>query len=285
MTFAATAEVVRYQGAIPVLVDCEPDSRNLDPRQLDAAIGPRTRAILPVHFAGRPADMPAILKIAARHELVVIEDACQAHGASLGAKRCGAWGRAGCFSFYPAKNLGAFGDGGLVTTNDAGLAERLRRMRNYGQATKYEHVELGGNSRLDTLQAAVLGVKLRRLDTWNAARAGHAAQYRERLAGVGDLQLPAISRCDETNVFHLFMIETDHRDALQAHLAAAGVQTGIHYPTPIHLQRCYATLGYSRGAFPVAERLARRILSIPMFPELTGDEIEYVAACIREFFR
>lgn len=283
-TFIATALAVTAVGARPVLVDCEPHSYNMDPTKLAAAVTARTRAILPVHLAGLPADMTAIMRVAHQHKLAVVEDACQAHGAATQGRQCGAWGNAGCFSFYPGKNLGAFGDGGIVTTNDSTLAQKVRRLRHYGQQAKYDHIERGCNSRLDTLQAAVLNVKLPRLEGWNSARRKHADQYRQALQGVGDVHLPVLCPGDASHIYHLFMIETEHRDALQRHLGAAGVQTGIHYPVPIHLQPAYVDLGYRRGVFPVAEMLASRILSLPMFPELRSEEIEYVVSSIRQFF-
>ncbi len=284
-TFIATALAVTAVGARPILVDCEPHSHNLDPTNIAAAVTNRTRAVMPVHLSGHPANMAAITLVADRHQLAIVEDACQAHGASIQGRRCGAWGNAGCFSFYPGKNLGAFGDAGMVTTNDSALAQKIRRLRHYGQQAKYDHIELGCNSRLDTLQAAVLNVKLPRLDGWNIARRKHADQYRQSLQGVGDLRLPALCPDDTNHVYHLFVIETEQRDALQQHLAAEGVQTGIHYPVPIHLQTAYADLGYRRGTFPVAEKLASRILSLPMFPELRSEEIEYVASSIRRYFQ
>ncbi len=284
-TFIATALAVTSVGARPILVDCEPHSHNIDPTRLSAAVTNRTRAIMPVHLSGHPANMAAVTLVADRYHLAIVEDACQAHGASIQGRRCGAWGNAGCFSFYPGKNLGAFGDAGIVTTNDPALAEKIRRLRHYGQKAKYDHIELGCNSRLDTLQAAVLNVKLPRLEGWNLARRKHADQYRQSLQGVGDLRLPALCPEDINHVYHLFVIEAEHRDAMQQYLARAGVQTGIHYPVPIHLQPAYADLGYRHGAFPVAEKIASRILSLPMFPELRSEEIEYVASSIRRFFQ
>ncbi len=282
-TFIATALAVSAVGARPVIVDCDADTYNIDPNCVEAAITPRTRAIIPVHLAGLPADMMSILDIANRNSLHVVEDACQAHGAKHGEKRCGSLGTTGCFSFYPGKNLGAFGDGGIVATNDASLAARLRSLRNYGQEIKYRHVELGGNSRLDTLQAAVLNVKLNHLDSWNAARASHAAEYRRRLSGVGDLKVQ-VSPDSFTHVYHLFIIETAYRDQLQVFLTDRGIQTGIHYPLPVHLQPAYSDLDHITGDFPVTENLASAMLSLPMFPELRTDQILYVTDAIRDFF-
>lgn len=282
-TFIATALAASRAGARPVFVDCDPDTYNIDVERLESAITKQTRAILPVHLTGQPADMGPLMDIAARHGLEVIEDAAQAHGARYRGQRCGTIGRAGCFSFYPGKNLGGFGDGGLVTTNDADLAERLRCLRNYGQQEKYHHLVAGTNSRLDTIQAAVLNVKLPHLDGWNEARARHAACYREQLAGVGDVVFPT-TLPDVTHVHHLFMIETADRDGLLNHLKARGIQAGIHYPVPVHLQPAYANLGYRVGDFPVAERLAARILSLPMYPELRGEQIDRVVAGVRSWF-
>lgn len=282
-TFIATALAVSAVGARPVLVDCEPETYNIDPAQIEDALTERTKAILPVHLYGQPADMKSISEIADQHRLTVVEDAAQAHGARYGDRVCGGMGAAGCFSFYPAKNLGALGDAGAVTTNDRGLAERVARLRNYGQTSKYLHDESGFNSRLDTLQAAVLSVKLAHLGEWNAARAGHAVRYAELLHGVGDLVLPATVP-DVTHVFHLFVIQTAQRDALQEFLASRGIATGIHYPVPIHLQAAYAGLGHEKGAFPNTEFLADRILSLPLYPELSNDQIDRICDAIKSFF-
>lgn len=282
-TYIATALAVSVVGARPILVDCDLATYNIDVAAIEPALTPRTRAIIPVHFAGQAVDVEAVLDIARRHRIHVIEDAAHAHGSMYKGRPCGSLGIMGCFSFYPGKNLGAYGDGGMVTTNDARLAERLRRLRNYGQRAKYEHSERGMNARLDTLQAAILGVKLRYLPQWNVARHRLAEVYGQRLRGLSDLhyQSPAAY---STHVYHLFIIETRHRDALQEHLAAAGVQTGIHYPKPIHLQQAYAGLGYCQGDFPRAEWLADRMLSLPMFPELDEAQICYIVETICRFF-
>ncbi|MBC8160706.1 MAG: DegT/DnrJ/EryC1/StrS family aminotransferase [Roseiflexaceae bacterium] len=270
-------------GARPVLVDIDPATSNLDPRALEAAITPRTKALMPVHLYGRLADMPAICAIAARHGIPVIEDAAQAHGAwahdaESQPRRAGAWGTLACFSFYPSKNLGALGDGGALVTNDAALAERLRRLRMYGWNEKYCTVEAGGrNSRLDEIQAAVLRVKLRGLEAGNAARQVRAALYRELLN-----DLPIALPADEPgHAYHLFVIGANSRDALRQHLSTAGIGSDVHYPFPAHLQPAYAQLGYKPGALPITEHLAGQILSLPMFPELTHSEIEQVAAAVR----
>ena len=281
-SYVATALAVSEIGARPVLVDCD-RTYTVAVDQMEAAATMRTRAVIPVHLAGQAAAMASILGAADRLGAVVVEDAAQAHGTAYDGRACGSLGVAGCFSFYPAKNLGAYGDAGLVTTDDDALAERLRRLRNYGERRKYEHVERGLNSRLDTLQAAVLQVKLRRLPAWNEARARHARAYLERLEGVGDLEFQ--ERVPKsTHVYHLFVVETDDRDALRRHLAETGIATGVHYPTPIHLQEAYRDLGYARGAFPVAERLADRTLSLPMYPELTTAQIDLVADEVKAFF-
>ena len=282
-TYIATALAVSDVGASPVLVDCDPATYMIDPEQVDRAVTRRTKAMLPVHLAGQAADMAPLVEVAERHGLTIVEDAAQAHGARYDGRPCGSIGDVACFSFYPGKNLGAYGDGGMVTTSHANVAEQIRRLRNYGERRKYEHVVRGVNSRLDALQAAFLSVKLRHLPRWNDARARHAEAYASALDSVGDLVLPArVPR--SAHVYHLFVVETDQRDALRDHLARNGVRTGIHYPTPIHLQPAYADLGLGPGSFPESERLAGRILSLPMFPELTEDQIEAVIGSICEFF-
>lgn len=278
-TFIATTLAITECGATPVLVDCDPDDYLIDVSTIEAAITPKTRAILPVHLYGQCADMDAIMKIARKHNLVVIEDACQSHGARYKGKRAGSIGDIAGFSFYPGKNLGAYGDGGAITTNRADLAERVKLLRNYGQRVKYQHDVKGGNSRLDSAQAAVLRVKLKHLDDWNAARGRAAEEYGKALAGQ-NLGLPKVAPFS-THVFHLYVVQTGDRAGLQKALDAAGAQHGIHYPIPIHLQPAMADLGYKAGAFPVSERIAPRILSLPMFPELTKEQIARVAAAIQ----
>lgn len=280
-TFIATAAAVSAAGALPVLVDAEEATLNIDPALIEPAITDRTRAIMPVHLYGRPADMPPILDLARRHRLLVIEDACQAHGAYLGRQRAGSLGDAAAFSFYPAKNLGCCGDGGILVTNDARVADAVRHMRNYGQRAKYHHTALPLNRRLDTLQAAILRVKLPHLDRWNEQRRAHAALYSELLQGMG-LALPQ-EVGEGRSVYHLYVVRTPHRDALQAHLQERGIATGVHYPIPIHLQPCYESLGVSRGRFPVTEQACEEILSLPMFPEMTNDQVSYVATEIGAF--
>jgi dTDP-4-amino-4,6-dideoxygalactose transaminase len=250
----------------------------MDPNLLDAALTPATKAIVPVHLYGQAMPMEPILEFARRHDLVVIEDACQAHGARYGGRCAGTFGNAGCFSFYPAKNLGAYGDGGAIVTNDAALADRLRLARDFGQRKKYEHLIKGGNCRLDSIQAAVLDVKLPHLDEWNAARRRHAAAYDARLSEIG-IATP-VRHSEEGHVFHLYVIEVEHRDRVAAALRERGIQIGIHYPIPIHLQSAYTELGLTRGAFPQTERIAERVLSLPMFPELTEEQIDLVTGAL-----
>lgn len=282
-TYIATALAVSEVGADVVLVDCDPGTYNVDPKAVEAAVTSRTRAVLPVHFAGQAAVMGPLLELAEKRDLEVVEDAAQAHGARDAGRPCGSIGRLACFSFYPAKNLGAYGDAGMVTTRDALVLGRIRQLRNYGERRKYEHVVKGVNSRLDGLQAAFLSVKLRHLAAWNEARLKHAVEYAARLEGVGDIVIQRRSD-SSTHVYHLFIVETAHRDALRAHLAERGIQTGIHYPTPIHLQEAYSDLGLGPGAFPEAERLAQRVLSLPMYPELSSEQIEIVGGAIRDYF-
>lgn len=276
MTFMATAEAITYTGARPVFVDIEPDTYTLDPRQLERAITPRTRAIIPVHLYGQMADMEPILAVAFKHGIPVVEDACQAHGATYRGRRAGAWGRLGCFSFYPGKNLGALGEGGAVVTDDEDLARKVAMYRDHGQARKYHHDLVGWNARMDGIQGAALQIKLKRLDAANEARRRHAAQYRGLLADAPGVVLPR-ERPDGSPVYHLFVVRVPDRDAILAELAAQGIQCGIHYPIPVHLQEAYRPLGYSPGAFPVSETCAAEVLSLPMYPELTAAQVETVA--------
>jgi dTDP-4-amino-4,6-dideoxygalactose transaminase len=279
-TFVATVLAISHTGARPVLADVDPRTYTLDPAALGRAITPRTRAVIPVHLYGQPADMDAIGALADRHGLLVIEDACQAHGARYKRKRVGSLGHAAAFSFYPGKNLGALGDGGIAVTSDAAVAESLRELRNYGQREKYDHVVKGFNRRLDTLQAAALRVKLRRLDQWNERRRRSAALYDELLAGWGVIT-PWTAPYAE-HVWHLYVIRCQDRDALRQQLAECEVDTGIHYPVPVHLQRAYRDLGYAPGDFPVTEACAREIVSLPMYPELGADMVLGVAKAVRE---
>ena len=280
-TFIATVLAISSAGATPVLVDCDPVTYNISCEAIEAAITPRTRAIIPVHLYGQPVDMDALLAIARSHSLLVIEDACQAHGATYGGNRVGSTADGAAFSFYPGKNLGAYGDGGMAVTNDAQVADTLRMLRNYGQRQKYHHEVVGYNRRLDSLQAAALSVKLRYLDQWNAARQAHAERYRTLLADA-PVTTPAVLEGVQS-VWHLFVIRSENRDGLQAHLSRHGVSTGIHYPVPVHLHRAYESLGYRRGSFPVAEAYATEILSLPMYPELPQSHIDYTADIIQDF--
>jgi dTDP-4-amino-4,6-dideoxygalactose transaminase len=280
-SFIASSSAASFAGATPVWVDVDPATCNLDPAAVRAAVTARTRAIMPVHLYGQPADMDAILEIAADHRLKVVEDACQAHGARHGGRRVGALGDLGAFSFYPGKNLGAYGDAGALVTNDGELAERVRMMRNYGQRRKYEHAFMAWNRRLDSLQAAVLRVKLRHLDAWNQARRRVAGLYDELLAASG-LGLPQTAGYAK-HVYHLYVVQSPDREGLRRHLEARGIQAGIHYPVPIHLQEAYRDAGRGPGSFPVSEAQAQRVLSLPMYPELTEDQVRRVAESVLEF--
>ena len=283
-TFFATAEAVSTAGARPVFVDCDPLTYNIDATKIEAVVTERTRAVIPVHLYGQPADLDAVFEVAARHDLRVIEDAAQAHGALYKGRRVGALGRAGCFSFYPGKNLGAYGEGGAVVTNDAEVARRIRMLRDHGSEQKYRHELVGYNMRLEGIQGAVLNVKLKYLDEWNALRRRHAARYRELLAPLtSSFKLPAEAEYAE-HVYHLFVVQTEERERLQRYLSAAGVQTGIHYPVPVHLQPAYAALGHMEGDFPEAESQARRVISLPMFAELTEQHLKYVADALSDFY-
>jgi dTDP-4-amino-4,6-dideoxygalactose transaminase len=266
-------------GAKPVFAEPDPATHNLDPLRFEAAITGRTRAVIPVHLYGLPADMAAINAIAARRGLRVLEDAAQAHGATYRGRKCGALGDAAGFSFYPSKNLGAFGDAGAVTTDDAELADRLRVLRNYGARNKYRNELAGVNSRLDELQAAILRVKLRHLDAWNARRRALAERYRRALGGVGDLVVPFEPE-GSRSAWHLFVVRTARREALAHALAERGIETSIHYPLPPFRQQAYASLAIPAGAFPIAERLANEVLSLPLGPHLPPDQCEAVSQAI-----
>lgn len=280
-TFVATLEAVSQASATPVVVDISEADYTIDPAAAEAALSPRTRVILPVHLYGQMADLRRLAGIAERHSVAILEDACQAHGASRDGVRAGTAGLAGAFSFYPTKNLGAFGDAGALTTDDKELARRVRALREHGEIEKYSHEVPGYTARLDTLQALVLLRKLRELARWNAERRQIAARYTEGLAGVGDLVLPAVAAGSEP-VWHLYVVRTARREALAAFLAEHGIGSGRHYPRPVHLTPAYASLGYARGAFPVAEALAREGISLPLFPGMseaqTGTVISEVAA-------
>jgi dTDP-4-amino-4,6-dideoxygalactose transaminase len=281
-TYIATWLAVSYAGATPVPVEPDGRTHNLDPARVEEAVTPRTKAIMPVHLYGQPADMDAIGEIAARKGLRVVEDAAQAHGALYKGRRAGSLADAAGFSFYPGKNLGALGDAGAVVTDDADLADRVRVLRNYGSRVKYEHESRGYNSRLDELQAALLRAKLPRLNEWNARRRRVAESYSQQLEGVAGLTLPVVPEWAEA-VWHLFVVRTPERARLQAHLAEAGVGTLIHYPKPPHMQTAYADAGHGAGDFPVAERLSEQVLSLPMGPHLSDDSVEYVVSKLSSF--
>jgi dTDP-4-amino-4,6-dideoxygalactose transaminase len=287
-TFFATAGAIARTGARPRFVDIEPRTYNIDPALVEEAVGEHARALMPVHLYGQCADMDAILEVANRYGLAVVEDAAQAIGAEDRGHQAGSLGAVGCFSFYPTKNLGAAGEAGLVTTNDAALAERLLRLRVHGGATEYHHDEIGFNSRLDTLQAAVLRVKLPHLDAWSQARRERADVYTRLIAeaGLGEFVTPPFIREEARHIFHQYVVRVPatRRDALITHLKANGVGTKIYYPVPLHLQPCFAYLGHREGDFPQAERAARETLALPMFPELTPEQQTYVVETLRRFF-
>lgn len=284
-TFIATALAISYTGAIPVFVDIDEETFNLDPELLERAVTSKTKAIIPVHLYGRTGPIDEIRDLAARHNLSIVEDACQAHGAiyngKAGPARAGTLGDAGAFSFYPGKNLGAYGDGGAITTDNAELYAKLRMLRDYGQVVKYHHQVEGYNSRLDTIQAAVLSVKLKYLDRWNALRFQHAARYMELLSGIPEVISPQLC---EGHVYHLYVVRAQERNGLAEFLNSRGIATGIHYPVPNHLQPAFGRLGYGKGSFPVTERLSEEILSLPIFPELRYGQIRHVADTIKDFY-
>lgn len=279
-TFIATAEAISHCGARPVFVDCDPDTLLLDARQLDGAVTPRTRAVVAVHLYGRVAEMDAIAAWCAARGLPLVEDAAQAHGAGHRGRRAGGLGAIAGFSFYPGKNLGAGGEAGAVTTDRDDLAERVRRLRDHGQEARYHHAEVGWNSRLDAVQAAVLTVKLRHLPRWNARRRVLADLYRERLGKLAAITVPAAPVEADAHVYHLFVIRAAARDRLRAALAEAGIETGLHYPVPIHLQAAYRALGLGPGTFPVAEAAARTVLSLPIHPHMTDDDVHRVCDAV-----
>ncbi len=282
-TFIATAEAITFCGAKPVFVDIDEQTYNINPDLLKRAITSKTKAIIPVHLFGQPADMDPIVKIAREHGLFVIEDACQAHGAEYKGRRVGSIGHAGCFSFYPGKNLGAYGEAGAVITNDHELAEKIKRFRDHGQAKKYYHSMIGWNARMDGFQGAVLSVKLKHISEWNEARRKNAKRYNELLAAVEEITMPIEAEYAK-HVYHIYAIRTKKRDALMSALAEKNISCGIHYPIPLHLQEAYRFLGYTQGSFPIAEKCAKEILSLPMFSELTGDQITAVVKEIKLFF-
>jgi dTDP-4-amino-4,6-dideoxygalactose transaminase len=299
-TFIATAEAISFTGATPVFVDVDENTYNMDPGKLiqfleqncsravasGQLVNQKTnnvvRAVIPVHLFGQMADMDSIIEIAKANNLRVIEDACQAHGAEYKSKRAGSVGDAGCFSFYPGKNLGAYGEAGAVVTNDSDLAGRIKVLRDHGQPTKYHHSHIGWNARMDGFQGAVLSVKLKHLEAWNEARRKSAQRYNELLDGCDGIVLPRQAD-DAKHVYHVYSIRVKGRDSLMSVLTEKGIQYGIHYPMPIHLQGAYSPLGYGEGDFPVSEKLAKEIISLPMYPELSDRDLETVTDAIREF--
>ena len=278
-TFVASVAAVCYTGARPVLVDIDPRSFTMDPAAIEAAITPRTKAILPVHLYGQSADMDPIMDIARRHGIAVIEDAAQAHGAKYKGRPVGSIGDMACFSFYPGKNLGAYGEGGAVTTNNAQYASTVRMLRDWGQDRKYHHILRGYNYRMEGFQGAILRVKLHRLEQWTEARRAVVNQYNQHLAG-SDVERP-VEMPWARHVYHVYTLRTEDRDGMQASLQAEGIQTGIHYPVPVHLQPAYADLGYGRGAFPQSEVACAQVLSLPLYPELSSEAVAQVAGAVK----
>jgi dTDP-4-amino-4,6-dideoxygalactose transaminase len=279
-TFVATAAAILYAGARPVFVDIDDRTYTMAPDQIARAITPRTKAIMPVHLYGHPADMDPILDVAQRHGLTVIEDAAQAHGADYHGRRCGSMGAIAGFSFYPGKNLGAYGEGGAAVTNDPALAKKMRLLRSWGEERRYEHTLQGFNYRMDGIQGAILRVKLKYLEQWTEARRARAADYRTAL---GDTVVTPREMPGCRHVYHVYAVRVANRDAVRAHLQAADIQSGVHYPIPIHMQPAYASLGYAAGDFPVSERAANEVLSLPIYPELTSQQVDTVAASIRQW--
>jgi dTDP-4-amino-4,6-dideoxygalactose transaminase len=281
-TFIATAEAISMSGATPVFVDINEKTYNMDPGLLEKAITPRTKAVIPVHLYGQMADMDPIMEVARKHGLFVIEDAAQAHGAEYKGRRAGTIGDAGCFSFYPGKNLGAYGEAGAVVTNNLELIEKINMIKDHGQSKKYYHSMIGWNDRMDGIQGAVLSVKLKYLDKWNDARRNNAKLYTELLADLPDIVTPYVADYAK-HVFHIYAIRVQNCKGLMSTLAEKEIQFGIHYPVPIHLQDAYAFLGLGKGDFPVAENCVKGLLSLPMFPELAKEQIEYVVNEIKRF--
>ena len=281
-TFIATAEAISYTGAIPVFVDVNQETYNMDASKIESRVTDKTKAILPVHIYGQPADMDPILEIAEKHNLVVIEDACQAHGAEYKGRKAGCIGNAGCFSFYPSKNLGAYGEGGAVTTDEEAIYEKIRTLRNHGESEKYFHQSIGYNYRMDAFQGAVLRVKLRHLDEWIEARRNNARLYNQLLK---ETEIITPTEPDfAKSVYHLYVVRVKNRDALRKCLGESEIGTGLHYPLPIHLQESYHFLGYKKGDFPVSEKISKEILSLPMYPELSDGQIRQVISAINSFY-
>uniref|UniRef100_A0A7C3J722 DegT/DnrJ/EryC1/StrS family aminotransferase n=1 Tax=candidate division WOR-3 bacterium TaxID=2052148 RepID=A0A7C3J722_UNCW3 len=283
-TFTATAEAVVMVGAKPVFVDNDPLTYNMDVSKIEQLITHKTRAIIPVHLYGQPADMEKIGEIASKHNLIVIEDCAQAHGAKFKGKMVGTFGHAACFSFYPGKNLGSYGEGGGVATNSDDIAEKMDKIRNHGSKIKYVHEFVGYNYHMHGFQGAVLTIKLKYLDGWNKRRREIAEKYTEKLKDIKDLSLPYVQK-DCEHVFHLYVIRTSFREELRQFLNDNGVGTNIHYPYPLHLQESYKFVGYKQGDFPIAEEYAPKLLSLPMYPEMTDEQIEYVVSKIKEFYK
>jgi dTDP-4-amino-4,6-dideoxygalactose transaminase len=280
-TFIATTEMLNHMGVKPVFVDIDPKTYNINPALIEKVITPRAKAILPVHLYGQPADMDPILEIAGHHNLIVIEDAAQAHAAEYKGRRTGSLAKAAIFSFYPGKNLGAYGDAGAVVTDDDQLAEKIRLLRNHGRFAKYEHQVAGWGARMDTLQAAILHAKLAHLEEWTEKRRAVAARYRELLSGLDGVEVPYESP-DVRHVYHLFVVRVANRGQVWDKLKARGVGAGVHYPLPLHLQPTYSYLGHRRGDFPETETAADSVLSLPLYPEMTDEHIEHVVDALRE---
>jgi len=280
-TFIATAEAITYCKARPVFVDVDQDTFTMNPAELEKSLTQRTKAIIPVHLFGQPADMDPILEFARANGLFIVEDAAQAHGAQYKGRKAGTIGDAGCFSFYPGKNLGAFGEAGAVVTNDPELRKQMQMLRDHGQSRKYYHSTMGWNCRMDGIQAAILSIKLRHLDEANSLRRKHALEYNQAFAGIDEVLAPLEAKYAR-HVYHVYAVRVQERDATLRHLQEQGVGCAVHYPVPIHLQEAGRNLGYTKGAFPIAEKLADEFLSLPMFPELTEEQIEYVARCVSE---
>ena len=279
-TFIATAEAISFCGATPVFVDIDEHSYTIDPELIEAAITPRTRAIAPVHLFGQMAEMDSIMAIAKKHQLFVIEDACQAHGAKYKQRHAGTIGDAGCFSFYPGKNLGAFGEAGAVTTNNPELAQKIRVLRDHGQHKKNDHGVIGWNGRMDGIQGAILSVKLKHLNDWNQVRRKNAHLYNDLLSEVKGLKLPSVS-ADNHHVYHIYSVRVPNRHGFMAALEQKNISCGIHYPFPVHMQKAYAGLGKAQGSFPVAEKCASEFVSLPMCPKLSTEQVEYVSQQVK----
>lgn len=280
-TYIASAFAVSYTGAVPVFVDIDEETFNIDTTKIKEKISKKTKAIMPVHLYGQSADMEEILRISGRHGLKIIEDAAQAHGAEYKGKKVGGFGQVGAFSFYPTKNLGAFGDGGMVVTNHSKIFAGLQKLRDYGRKSRYEHVSLGYNSRLDSIQAVFLNEKLKKLDTWNENRIAAARYYKQLLIGQTAISLPLEAPCGR-HVYHIFAVRVKNRDRVFENLRKVGIEALVHYPVPLHLQKVYKKLDYRRGDCPVAEKVSREVISLPIYPHMKKSQIEYVAKMLKE---